>query len=324
MKDFFIYCYELINENREWLFSGAGISVITVLIFFFRNLKKKQPVPNTSTYNVTYHNLKTNENESQLEANPVIQLVERFKLVYLSHGIAINQIPAFIGEHFMLKISDFKDNESILNILNEDILQWTCDVFGINRGWLDGTEERIYKHRNFYKSVHSLIQLLSELRKEYEDIEVYMIKNGELDPQKYGKHYVIVIFKYQINTLNKKPIYSYIPVSTNWDWGYWRSRYQLKSIIYFCQRFNIYIHGYDMETEVLTELSGGTLFPEVELDKLKVGYSWYPEDFVDLPSESIEAKEIEETIKIREYIKSEGYEKYYQKVIHSLHDREYL
>ncbi|PPA87734.1 hypothetical protein C4A75_00545 [Brevibacillus laterosporus] len=308
-----------IIKNREWLFSGVGLSVITLIIFIYKKIRnhgKDHTKPNHTSYNITYLEATKNENIIEEGSNPLYDLVERFKLVYVSHGIAVNQISVFVDSGFNLKLSDFRDNDSILNILNEELLQWTCDTFGINRDWIDGTSDRIYRPRNFYKDVTGFIKLIVGLKEKHgDDVEVYFLKNGKLDPDEYGKHYVVIIIRSIIKNINNKPVYMNIPISTNWDWGYWRSRYQLKSIIYFVQKLDIYFQGYDIDTITQNNLSSGQIYPEVELNKFQIGHTWYPEDFIDLPSQSVQAKETDETKKVREYIRLEGYEKYFKQII---------
>ena len=71
-----------------------------------------------------------------------------------------------------------------------------------------------------------------------------------------------------------------------------------------------------MDMETINKISGGRIFPGSEIDKLKLKfkqYTWYPEDYIDLPSESVQAKETTETEKVREYILDESYLDYFEK-----------
>ncbi|MFP3339197.1 hypothetical protein R0J91_14560, partial [Micrococcus sp. SIMBA_131] len=90
-----------------------------------------------------------------------------------------------------------------------------------------------------------------------------------------------------------------------WNWGYWRSRYQIKSIFYICQKLNIPLRGYDLKDR--SKIAFGNQFPEEIIKSIPITITWYPEDYIDLKSQSVQAKEIEETEQVRSYIKSEGY-----------------
>jgi len=98
---------------------------------------------------------------------------------------------------------------------------------------MDGKPNKIYKHVDYYKNIMTCVDDIIEIKNLHKDsFEVYFIKNNKLSPKAYGKHYVIIIFRYEIRRLNNTPIYKYILVSTNWDWGHWRCRYQLKASIF--------------------------------------------------------------------------------------------
>ena len=58
----------------------------------------------------------------------------------------------------------------------------------------------------------------------------------------------------------------------------------------------------------------GRVFLGPEIDKLKhKSYTWYPIDYIDLPSESVKATETTETEEVREYMLDEGYLDYFER-----------
>jgi len=114
-----------------------------------------------------------------------------------------------------------------------------------------------------------------------------------------------LLLRYPIEKINSKTIYKYVPISTYLKWGYWRSRFQLKSIFYICERLNIFIRGYDLKER--RKIADGIVFPEELLESVPIIFTWYPEDYVDLISHSIQVKEIDETEEVREYIMAEKY-----------------
>jgi len=330
-----------IIELFVWLFSGVGPTVIRMIVKKMRKFlnSKKTDKLGPTDIPTGYHDNSTVRAEEELSNGNTIYrdsseekklsndsfndemhgLVDRFISVYTSHGISINQISSFVDPAFGLKVSDFKNKDSILEVIDDEILNWTCNAFCIERDWLDGTSERIYQHRNYYKNVEGFIRLFVKLKNEYCDgFEIYLIKNGELYPNLFvhTENCVIIILRYPLKKINKKTIYAYVPISTQWKWGYWRTRYQLKSIIYICYRLQprTYIEGYDMDMETINKILTGLIFPGPEIDKLEFKqYTWYPEDYSDLPSESVKAKETTETEKVREYMLDESYLDYFEK-----------
>jgi hypothetical protein len=333
--------FDWIIDNKDWLFSGVGIVVIGIIVKKIReflNSKKTNkleptdiPAGHHNTSKVPEEEELSNDNTTYRDSSEekklsndsfddeMCGLVDRFISVYTNHGISINQISSFVDPAFGLKISDFKNNDSILEVIDDKLLNWTCNAFCIERDWLDGTSERIYQHRNYYKNVEGFSRLFVKLKNEYRDgFEIYLLKNGELDPNLFvhTENCVIIILRYPLKKINKKTIYAYMPISTQWKRGYWRTRYQLKSIIYICDKLQprTYIIGYDMDMETINKILAGRIFPGPEIDKLELKeYTWYPEDYIDLPSESVKAKETTETEKVREYILDESYLDYFEK-----------
>lgn len=308
--------FEIIIENKEWLFSGIGNSIGSK----FLNSKKKtiDSYTNVVNYNI---NLKgtdrlnsVNDVKGDID-NQMSDLVDRFISIYGGHGILVSQIPFFVSDNFNFRLSSFKDKNSILNLLDEKIMNWTCNVFGVERAWLDGSTNRIYKYMNYYKRINKFIEAIFELKSLYgNELDAIFIKSGELNPNKYGENYVIVIIRYPIKKINGNTIYKHIPISTNWDWGYWRSRYQLKFIIYICRKLNIYIEGYDSSLDTIYKISGGLVFPSVEINEQKLGCTWYPEDYVSYLYNNQCAKEIDEIDIVRKYFEDEGYIKYFNRM----------
>ncbi|KAA6462797.1 hypothetical protein DX932_17630 [Bacillus cereus] len=235
----------------------------------------------------------------------VYKVVKRFIEVYENHSIMQNQIPFFIDKRFGLSLKDFVDYDSILKILNDDIINWTCEKFGVRREWLDGIDNQIYWYKSYYKEVHAFIRDTYNLVSTREQITMYVFKYGDLRLEEDGDHNIVFLLRYPIGKINSRHVYKYIPISTIWRWSYWRSRYQAKAIIYLCNDIGINVKGYDLiEKE---RIACGEVFPEKLIDEMPLGLTWYPEDYIDMWSQNDLAKEIEETNKVKKYMEKEGY-----------------
>lgn len=105
--------------------------------------------------------------------------------------------------------------------MDNNFINWTCNIFGIQREWVGGKSKRIYKHINYYKEIHRFIEDICRLKELYDnDLYIFMMKNGDLVANELGEKYVTVILKYPIKKVNNNTIYRYVPISINWDWGY--------------------------------------------------------------------------------------------------------
>lgn len=307
--------FKMIIENKEWLFSGIGNTIGSALI---NTGKNKKSVDSYITNVINYYNETEKDKKSgnhdliNNDGNEILQLVDRFISIYESHGVSLSQIAFFAEEDFNLKLADFKNKDSILNIMDNNFINWTCNVFGIQREWVEGKSKRIYKHINYYKEIHRFIDDICRLKELYSnDLFIFMMKNGELVDNELGEKYVTVILKYPIKKVNNNTIYRYVPISINWDWGYWRTRYQLKAIIYICENLNIDTNAYDMSIDTMYKIAGGLVFPKIEIDNIRNSGVWYPEDYI---SRGIQGKEKEELEQVVRYFEEEGYLKYLKEV----------
>lgn len=146
-------------------------------------------------------------------------------------------------------------------------------------------------------------------RKHSHDLNLYFLKSAKLNPKNYkakGNH-IVLLLEVPIKKLNDRMIYSYIPMSDLWLWGYWRSRYQIKSIIWACVELEITLFsGHNIEDDISQKLAIGTILPNVFKPYIDSSYSWYPEDYSGNagPARNLETDEIP---KIRNYIKEQRY-----------------
>lgn len=310
MDDFFKYLF----ENKDWIFSGVGVVIFTGLYTVLIKKKEKVDTPYIISLPLNENKEEQQDKKESKEEYKIYEVVRRFIKVYEEHGILQSQIPGFVDKKFGLQLKDFKDQESVLQILNDELINWTCKKFGVQRDWIDGTSEYIYNRKNYYKKIHSFIDDLYNLIKNGNDIDIYAFKFGDLvpdDTEDENEQEVVLLMRYSIGQLNSKIVYKYIPISTLWNWGYWRSRYQLKAIFYICEKLNVFLHGYDLREK--NNIASGEVFPEKIVRSILNSITWYPEDYIELPSQSIQAKEVEETKKVREYFKQEGYLDYLKK-----------
>lgn len=299
----------MIIDNKEWLFSGIGSNLINNL---FEKKNKDSKVINSYINNVVNNNMIINDKSKDDEKNEVFQLVDNFKKIYIYHGVSIKRIPFFVDKKFGLNLIDFKDEESILRILDENLINWTCNTFGVEKKWLYGESNKMYKYNNYYKSISRFINDMYVLKQKYNsDLKLYMFKNGELSREDIFEKYITIVVECPIKKLDDNIIFKYIPIYTNWDWGYWRTRYQLKSIICICEKLGIDIEAYDMEIDNMYKISGGLICPKLEIDRIKTSRVWYPADYI---TDGCSGKEIDELEEVKKYIKDEGYLKYLEKI----------
>lgn len=257
---------------------------------------------------------------AQLTKNDfVYALINRFIKVYEIHDIAITQIYTFVDKKFNLGLKDFKDSDSIINIISDDLLNWTASTFGIRREWLDGKDESIYQTRDYYKNIHTAIGDFIKLLDKGYDVDVLFLKSSKiLNNQSENDQPAGLIVRIYFDEGFGRKIYKYKIIRTYWNWGYWRTRYQLKALIWLFRKLDINIDGYDTDKKELDDLLSGRVFPQTIIDNLR-GVTWYPDDYIDSLDSSVQAKETDERELVYRYFYEE---RYYHSLISYIEEKE--
>ena len=248
----------------------------------------------------------------------VFGLADRFIEVFEAHDVHRNEIPILIPKEFGVTYQSLSHVENIIGVLQPELIDWVCATFGIRRDWLVRNEQPIYdtRRRDYYNNGQKLLGLLKDLRSQHrEKLEVYIYKDvKELNSQDERRQHVNILLTFPAASLGDKVINRYVPTSTLWDWGYERSRYQLKGVVRVCCQRNLYFSGYNLSSKAIEELSGGRIFPKKIIDEVRV-MSWRPDYYTDTASESMIAREVEEIEAVIEHIKERRYSEAFPSVI---------
>lgn len=287
----------------EWLTSAkwSGISGIVDLLTFFRDRKKAKDQERSARH--------TLPNEQ------VYSLVERFISVYKSHGVDRTQIPRFLGEEFTLALADVSNNEKLLYALDEKIVNATCELFGIRRGWLDGHNERIYDTLMVYKDLPRFVRFIRELKEQYPEkvCFLYAYKSTKASPDLFkSRPEISLVFAAPITDIDQRTIYRYYPLHGPFPWDHAPARFSL--IAYFTLAFatpGLTLKGVDVTHKLIGGLAEGKIIPEtVSREGI-----WHPEDYAfssacrEMP---IDSKEISA---FWEYITANGWLGYFNRDI---------
>ncbi|ACA88881.1 hypothetical protein [Shewanella woodyi] len=285
-------------------------SLLTAITLQVKKSNDKQETEASPTIEESDNTFEVAEEEKTPEVNPVFKLAERFLEVFESHGVHLNEIPRCIPEKFGISLVELANKDKLIEKLTPDLIDWFCSIFNIRRDWLEANGNYIYDTKNYYKNEHSLLRLLKDLKEQHHSSmrviaykDVKELDSGGERPQDVNLLIVIPAFK-----IDDRLVMKYIPTSTQWDWGYWRSRYQFKGITRVCyKKLDLTFDGYNLDSEKMAELSSGGVFPKLIIDETPMGYTWYPDDYTDKETESRCAKETHENRSILDYIDEQRY-----------------
>lgn len=197
----------------------------------------------------------------------------RFVEVFENHGVHRNQIPRFLDSR--LTLADVKDDESLLEALNEEILDLVTTMFVVRRPWLDGADNQIYPLHDFYKHPDEFVTWIDALcNQRGTSTGVLLVADSpshEFD--------ALLIFEEQFAWIGEKPIYRY-HICNNWIFSYWKSRAYLTACVAAAWKRKIYVSGRNTDVETIRRHQNGEVFLNYSLGSAlpMAGQHWYPED----------------------------------------------
>lgn len=207
-----------------------------------------------------------------------VTIATRFIQLFESHGVHRNQIPRFFGQG--LKISDVKDDEALLSVLNDNLLDSAAELFAVQREWLDGADEQIYPLHDFYKHPEEFEEFIDSVKNGAESVY------GVLICAKTDRHETdaLIIIEEQVGSVGDRPIYRY-HICSNWIFSYWKCRAYIAACVAIAWKRKVFISGRKVSINLVRRFKGGKSFLDrSDGDSLPTGGEhWYPEDMSDTP-----------------------------------------
>jgi hypothetical protein len=232
--------------------------------------------------------------------DPVTVVARRFVQIFREHGVPVTQIPRLIPE---LSLDKFAKPETLLPALSSEILEKTAVLFKIKRAWLEGIGGQIYDTNWCYKSPDRFFSELATF--DYKAVLypiVGLCSLAHFDLKSGRDQLLAIVMKEKICDLDDEEIHRYRVFGDGWDWGYWKSRLQLKAMARVVDKA---IHGriplYRVSPAELAEIESGSHVPGACLQRPPLD-SMSLEDFALSPAESHCSKESEELPDVLAYI----------------------
>lgn len=199
-------------------------------------------------------------------------LASRFIKLFESHNVHRNQIPRFFGHG--LTVKDVQDEISLLEKLDETVLEDVCALFAVRSEWLEGADSVVYNCHDFYKHPESVETFLCDIKRKS--------LNGDLDgiliAPINGDGDALIVLSEVIGEIGEKIIYRY-HLLNNWRFDYWKSRAYLAACVAIAWKNDIKLRGRFLSAKKLNQISFGEKLVGIEDGSiLGIGIHWYPED----------------------------------------------
>ncbi|SFC69542.1 hypothetical protein SAMN05216321_106117 [Cupriavidus sp. OV038] len=212
-------------------------------------------------------------------SRPAETVAGRFIRVFESHGVHRNQIPRFFDHGLTLK--DVRDEISLLDKLDEPMLEAASKLFGIRREWLEGAESEVYPCHDFYKHPASVAPFLEALKASNPDGNL----DGVLIAPEEQEGDALIVLSEVVGWIGDKAIHRH-HLLNNWLYDYWKSRGYLTACVAIAWKHGVRIRGtYSPAKEIKQVAYGEVLLGGRNVDNTPSRRgTLYPEDMALRPA----------------------------------------
>lgn len=234
------------------------------------------------------------------------QLAERWLAVFDNHDIHRSQI-ALILKRPDLVPAHFQSGENILQVLSDDLIEETCRLFNIRRAWLDGESDTPFDHTYIGGDMTQVVEAMVEMRRRGISCSVVCIKTRKGELCQHADQAVGALIETELMELNDRSIGCYLPFPTGpgFCWSNIKHRWYMKQLLLAARWLELHFFGWTLSTADMTHLGEGETFPAHV--RRRDQESWYPDDYVYGPEESVAAKEIEDYQALMAYCQKSGF-----------------
>ncbi len=205
-------------------------------------------------------------------------LESRFFELFEMHELAPMAISQMLKEPFNISLATLKRPDALLERIDQDVINFLSNHFGVRKAWLQGESDKIYSVDNFDKQLYGFGLFLYGLRREnmhewgptHVHVHFVMEDNYEwVDPESEQisgwsdcrSHAGFVL------ELRRGPVKSYKIIDSR-PWGYSRTRGEMQTFLGFLEACRGTIGmpgGYDawfLDTSRFDKLFNGELWPQ--------------------------------------------------------------
>lgn len=176
----------------------------------------------------------------------------RFIRLFEAHGVHRNQIPRFFGHGLQFK--DVQDDAALLACLTDKHVADACELFAVERQWLERGEGRVHARHHFYLHPLAFAAFLNELLaspKPVEGTDLRATLYGALQDTQLESTLVVSV---PIGLLNDDVIYRYHLVDAG-PLGYWKARVSAAALVAQALGCNLWVNGRNCDAKQLEKFT---------------------------------------------------------------------
>lgn len=241
--------------------------------------------------------------------NELRKLARRVLKVFDVHNIPVSRIP-WIFPDLNLQVNNFKNIDSVIEIINDDFLDRLSEKFFVERYWLDngtGSPQALFEKGYNFKDVYEFFTNLNLEENEYASI-YFIAENGTkfVPAEDHGTHHGLVIVLTISTSSDYKESFTYtryMPLYAGY-WHYYKTRMMIKAISLLCFQLHISQAG---EFSKNASHHGLEKMFAAEIFEPRSHYYWHPDDYVLISEKSACSKDREDAQRLHDYLKGIGY-----------------
>lgn len=207
----------------------------------------------------------------------------RFIALFESHGVHRNQIPSFFG--YGLTLSDLKNDDSLLAKLTPEMLDAAASQFSVNREWLEGASEQVYKIHSFYKQPQEFSAFVDGLLAQGNPLDGYVFNTSSV-VSKTDRSDALIMITEEISWINDRAIYK-VHLCGGWIFNYWKCRAYIAACVAIAWRKKLCFIGKQVDAEWLEKFATGKELISYDFADGYLSYptrsTWYADEFVETP-----------------------------------------
>jgi len=230
-------------------------------------------------------------------------IAERFNVLIQEHRLSFPAaVEALSG--LGITLADLATVEALQLKLSSQVLRQMAERFYVSYDWLAGKSDTVCEtsSHSWYKAAHAAADKLVDAKRSWRDAEftLFIKKEADLntidDDQDWAglPHFIPVLSR-----TKSLPGGEELKTYELWEegrWSYWRSREDIKLVVYFAYHLGIHVRGRTLSASDYDLLLNGRALPATILNRNPSVNTWHPDDYV-IP-ESAVAKAPDEWHKI--------------------------
>ncbi len=224
---------------------------------------------------------------------------ERFFELFQVHGVDMPGIVSIL-KPYGFRMSALSSSKDLLDLLSTQVVHHLADLFSVDADWLKGTSDRIWHfpgadskvdwYKNDGRACRRILEYCAQgltphvcfLRRLGADFE--QARKSDDDKEKWREEPIGMMIKLHRTTDDGVKFATYELWRTE-RWNYWRSRYNIKIIIAFCEAarkndVRLFYSGYELPDDILEKLYGGKAMLASVIGKRQPPGIWQPNDYV--------------------------------------------